>query len=49
MTLPKTLLDFERGFDDYNRGLRMCPFTVSLRVECWLDGWKTAQDNRMRG
>jgi ribosome modulation factor len=41
--LPQTVLDFERGMADYRRGLRRCPFTVTSRVEPWLDGWETAQ------
>ena len=39
----QTVIDFERGFDDFRRGLRCCPFTVTSRVECWRDGWLTAQ------
>ncbi len=46
--LPQTVLDFERGMADYRRGLRRCPFTVTSRVEPWLDGWKTAQGMRRR-
>lgn len=35
---------FYRGFDDFNRGLTICPFKVAHKVEAWVDGWKTAKN-----
>ncbi len=39
----QAVTDFERGQDDYLRGLRRCPFIVQARKEAWLDGWRTAE------
>lgn len=39
------VLDFERGMEDFKRGLIRCPFKRIDRAEFWIDGWKTAQLN----
>jgi len=39
---------FYRGFDDFNRGLTVCPFKIAHKVEAWVDGWKTAKHTYAR-
>ena len=44
----KNLTPFERGQDDFKRGLIDCPFKKQDKIEPWLDRWKTEKEMNER-